>query len=257
MHHWDEWVPESRVLKYNDANLRRQKDLLKQHGKDKAKRGKPSKFTKGENGKETSEKPKRTDIPQTSSEPKKKKSRVESSVENEDASLAKVEVNVQIPDALKPILVDDWDLIMRQKQVCQLPAEKTVEDILKTYMEKSSDSVENKSTLRELTSGIKEYFDVMLGSQLLYRFERPQYNEILEKYPDLTMSQIYGSFHLLRFFVKIGSVLAYTNLSEKNMAILVRQLQKFLDYLQENVSTMFDANNYKTTTSEYCKKVPE
>lgn len=30
--HWDEWVPENRVLKYNDSNLQRQKDLLKQHG---------------------------------------------------------------------------------------------------------------------------------------------------------------------------------------------------------------------------------
>lgn len=28
---WDEWVPESRVLKLNDANINRQKDLQKAH----------------------------------------------------------------------------------------------------------------------------------------------------------------------------------------------------------------------------------
>lgn len=28
---WDEWVPESRILKYNDANVARQKDLQKSH----------------------------------------------------------------------------------------------------------------------------------------------------------------------------------------------------------------------------------
>ena len=28
---WDEWVPESRVLKYNDAALQKQKELLKAH----------------------------------------------------------------------------------------------------------------------------------------------------------------------------------------------------------------------------------
>ena len=28
---WDEWVPESRVLKYNDQALQKQKELLKAH----------------------------------------------------------------------------------------------------------------------------------------------------------------------------------------------------------------------------------
>lgn len=28
---WDEWVPENRVLKYNEANVQRQKDVFKQH----------------------------------------------------------------------------------------------------------------------------------------------------------------------------------------------------------------------------------
>jgi hypothetical protein len=28
---WDEWVPESRVLKHNEANLQKQKELQAQH----------------------------------------------------------------------------------------------------------------------------------------------------------------------------------------------------------------------------------
>lgn len=28
---WDEWVPEHRVLKYNETNLQRQKELQKEH----------------------------------------------------------------------------------------------------------------------------------------------------------------------------------------------------------------------------------
>lgn len=35
----------------------------------------------------------------------------------EDTFLNKVEVKIDIPRALQPILVDDWDLIVRQKQV--------------------------------------------------------------------------------------------------------------------------------------------
>ena len=90
--HWDEWVPESRVLKYNEANLQKQKDLMKLHGKDKVKRGKPSKLSRSERDKDTPDRTRKneTSLSSPSIEPKRKRSRFESTVESEENYNSKV-----------------------------------------------------------------------------------------------------------------------------------------------------------------------
>ena len=251
--HWDEWVPESRVLKYSDSNLQKQKELQKQHGKDKSKRSKPGRFLKPDNGKETVEKVRKNEIVASSGEPRKKRSRLEPTVEDEDSYVAKVEVRVTIPDELKSTLIDDWDLITRQKRLYSLPAKITIDEILSSYVDKHG-CLETKSCAQELTGGIKDYFNAMLGSQLLYRFERSQYNEIFSQHQSKSATTLYGFPHLLRLFVNVGSILTYTKLDEDNMSILIKNMQSFLDYLQENLTSLFNASEYEPATAEYQKK---
>ncbi|KAL8197357.1 UNVERIFIED_CONTAM: Mortality factor 4-like protein 1, partial [Gekko kuhli] len=243
----------------------------------------------------------------------------------EETFMNRVEVKVKIPEELKPWLVDDWDLITRQKQtdrdsfsvrnwawfqtevgpeeLCSpgtkawrclatphlsalpskggaccwlfyLPAKKNVDSILEDYAnyKKSRGNTDNKEyAVNEVVAGIKEYFNVMLGTQLLYKFERPQYAEILADHPDAPMSQVYGAPHLLRLFVRIGAMLAYTPLDEKSLALLLNYLHDFLKsqrrweegaerghahsrYLAKNSSMLFSASDYEVAPPEYHRK---
>ena len=48
--------------------------------------------------------------------------------------------------------------------------------------------------------GIRSYFDRALGSILLYRMERKQFDDIRQQQPDALASDLYGAEHLIRLF---------------------------------------------------------
>uniref|UniRef100_A0A287DCM1 Mortality factor 4-like protein 1 n=1 Tax=Ictidomys tridecemlineatus TaxID=43179 RepID=A0A287DCM1_ICTTR len=258
---WDEWVPESRVLKYVDTNLQKQRELQKanqeQYAEGKMRGAAPGKKTSGLQQKNVEVKTKKNkqktpgngdggSTSETPQPPQKKRAWVAPTVENEETFMNRVEVKVKIPEELKPRLVDDWDLITRQKQLFYLPAKKNVDSILEDY---------NKEyAVNEAVAGMKEYFNVMLGTQLLYKFERPQNAEILADHPDAPMSQVYGTQHLLRLFVRIGAMLAYTPLDEKSLVLLLNYLHDFLKYLAKNSATLFSASDYEVAPPEYHRK---
>ncbi|XP_032396426.1 mortality factor 4-like protein 1 isoform X1 [Etheostoma spectabile] len=270
---WDEWVPESRVLKYVDSNLAKQKELQKAN-QDHYVEGKmrglaPSKKIAAVQQKNVDLKVKKakqktpgpgegTSSGETPQGPRKKRARVDPTVESEEMFTNRVEVKVKIPEELKPWLVDDWDLITRQKQLFHLPAKKNIETVLEDYAnyKKSKANLDNNRefAVNEVVAGIREYFNVMLGTQLLYKFERPQYAEIMAEHPDMPMSQVYGAPHLLRLFVRIGAMLAYTPLDEKSLALLLSYLQDFLKYLVKNSSTLLSATDYEVAPPEYHRK---
>ncbi|XP_016828880.1 mortality factor 4-like protein 2 [Cricetulus griseus] len=160
-------------------------------------------------------------------------------------------VELKLPQELKACLVEYWDLVNKQKQLFQLPAEKNVEHILENYVTFLKSQRNSDNSVDELVYGIRKYFNKMLGTQLLCQFENPQYAEILLAYPDIPMSQIYGAPHLLRIFVNIGTALAHWSLNSHSLISLSSYMHVFLNYLSENTTSLFGASNYKLSSIAY------
>lgn len=94
---WDEWVPESRALKLNEANLAKQASLKESYP------GKKKTVPKTSTSTESSD--------------RGKKRAKDTSVDKEEDFTKRPEIKVPIPDSLKAQLVDDWENITKNQQV--------------------------------------------------------------------------------------------------------------------------------------------
>eukprot|EP00794_Sanderia_malayensis_P007119 gene7119-7923_t len=246
---WDEWVAESRVLKYCDENLKKQKELKQQYAT--SKRAKKKALEAAAKAEE--EKKESSGEPQT----KRRRTRGGFSNDKEQSSATKLDVKITIPRDLRRFLLDDADFVTRQKQLVPLPKpkEKSVRAVLEDYIrvvDKKTNLTKGNAT-EEVIRGVSEYFDVVLGTQLLYKFERPQYSDLLKEYPNKPLCEIYGPEHLLRLFVKIGGMLSSANLDEKSMHFVVAQIQDFLEWMTKGADDMF-TSEYEAATPEYYRR---
>lgn len=187
---------------------------------------------------------------------RKKRSRLANPIESDENYISRVDVKITIPDDLKQWLIDDWDLITRQKQLVPIPRTKNIKEILDEYIKSRAANPDDglkPGVVQEVADGIQEYFNVMLGTQLLYKFERTQYGDILTDHSNLPMSHLYGAEHLLRLFVKLGNALSFSSLDEKSVQFVVTHIQDFLDYLSKNADSLF-STDYETATPEYHRR---
>ena len=268
---WDEWVPEARMMKYCDHNVEIQKDLCLAHeAKESSKKVKlrqdhvfavpknpspiPKKEEKGR--RKAGAKPKKRDEGGGAENFLIKNGKQmslcppDNTVESEEQYKTKLEIKIRIPEELKSYIVDDWVQVCNKKRLVVLPAKITADGLLSEYTRiKTANKAEKmknnkEKAILEVTAGIREYFNVMLASQLLYKQERPQYEQAVKADPGMIPCKTYGVVHLLRLFTKLGEILIYTPLGEKSINILLFYINDILMYIKKNASLLFSLSDY-------------
>ncbi|AQZ18649.1 EAF3 (YPR023C) [Zygosaccharomyces parabailii] len=263
---WDEWIGLNRIHEYNEENLalkqkllEEAKELKKQQQESKRRkegaprRGRPPESGKAPSGRSSSH----------SGDSGKSGSHAVSGATTAGTTPlpqgSAPKITLHIPVKLKSLLVDDWEYVTKDKKVCKLPSPTfTVEQTLQEYEIGTSSQLESpalQSQLSEYCLGLRLYFERSLPLLLLYRLERLQYEELLqkEKYSNLSVLQIYGPIHLLRLISALPDLMASTTMDAQSCQLIVRQTEHLLEWLVTKMRTLFGDGNemYVNTSSQY------
>lgn len=253
---WDEWVSITRLLKYDETNVALQKALTNQASAAAASSSGASK------GKSTSG---GTSTTGTGTGRARKDGRGTKRGREEDDSHRKPEMKLNVPEALKVQLVDDWEAVTKNNQLVPLPRNPNVLDILLEFkdhiikMGKQTNLRDPELILPTIISGLQVYFDRSLGANLLYRFERPQYAEIRKTYvtgpkvvvgQEKEMSAIYGAEHLLRMLVSLPQMVASSTMDAESVGLVKDYVNELLVFLVNERSRFF-LTEYESSSLQY------
>ncbi|KAG2126031.1 MRG-domain-containing protein [Suillus clintonianus] len=256
---WDEWVPITRLLKFNDTNVQLQKALMAQASAAASTSGSSSKGKAHSGG-----------VMKDGSSSRggglgRKDGRGTKRGREEDDSSKKPEMKLNVPEVLKVLLVDDWEAITKNSQLVTVPRSPTVVEILQEFKDyviglgKSTTLREPELVLPTIISGLQVYFDRSLGANLLYRFERPQYAEIRKQYvtgpkvqvgQEKDMSAIYGAEHLLRMLVSLPQMVASSTMDAESVGLVRDYVNELLTFMVNDRSRLF-LTEYESSSLQY------
>ncbi|MCJ1309062.1 Esa1p-associated factor [Agyrium rufum] len=184
--------------------------------------------------------------------------------QQEDAFHSRPSIRIPIPDALKAILVDDWENVTKNLLLVPLPSKTPVNAVMDAYFDEEKGKRRYGSAeadlLEEVVAGVKEYFEKALGRILLYKFERNQYYEWKKKWEGgdselegKNAGDVYGAEHLARLFVSLPELIAQTNMDQQAVNRLKEELTKLTLWLTKNEKKFFTAA-YESPASDYAEK---
>ncbi|TRM69225.1 MRG-domain-containing protein [Schizophyllum amplum] len=235
---WDEWVPVSRLLKVNEENMKIKNSLhLGTHlnsgasktakGADKNAGGSATSYVRGAGRKDGG-------------------TRGQKRGRDEDEASKRPELKMTMPELMKAQLVDDWEAVTKNNQLVSVPRQPNVKQILEEFgayihKEKPPNLPDPDAHLGSVLSGLRTYFDRALGKNLLYRFERPQYASIREKFEaeQKEMSEAYGAEHFLRMMVSLPQMAASASLDPEAVSVLGKYCDILLEWMVRERSRLF------------------
>lgn len=256
---WDEWVPITRLLKFNDTNVQLQKALMAHASAAASTSGSSSKGKAHGGG-----------MMKDGSSSRggglgRKDGRGTKRGREEDDISKKPEMKLNVPEVLKVLLVDDWEAITKNSQLVSVPRSPTVVEILQEFKDyviglgKNTTLREPELVLPTIVSGLQVYFDRSLGANLLYRFERPQYAEIRKQYvtgpkvqvgQEKDMSAIYGAEHLLRMLVSLPQMVASSTMDAESVGLVRDYVNELLTFMMNERSRLF-LIEYQSSSLQY------
>lgn len=168
-------------------------------------------------------------------------------------------ITLHIPVKLKSLLVDDWEYVTKDKKICKIPspiltARQLIEEYEMTAL-KEFESPAQQSQLSEYCAGLKVYFERCLPLLLLYRLERLQYEELLqkEKYANTSVLNLYGPIHLLRLLSILPDLMTTTTMDAQSCQLIVRRTEHLFEWMITNMQRLFNGKEdiYVNTSSQY------
>lgn len=153
---------------------------------------------------------------------------------------------IPMPDVLKAHVRRDFEILKGKENVVRLPANPSIEQLLSKYVENKStmSSGEDISDVEEFVRGVKEYFNVLVDQQLLYRFEKKRHAEVKRNNKGITMSSIYGTIHFLRMFTVIGPFIQATIHDDNSLQLLIYHFCELLNYIEQNSTMLLKEDMY-------------
>eukprot|EP00962_Isochrysis_galbana_P061602 scaffold40650_cov270-Isochrysis_galbana.AAC.2 len=154
--HWDEWVPESRLLR-DDAGAeeeqkQRIRDFKRAHNKRKAQEGAAGgSASDGGPGATAS-----ADGGAGPADGKKAKGGVEP---GDEALTAEIREQLRLPQNLKLKLVEDWERVSREKKLVPLPRSPSIETLLCDFVAAKAKRSSHERLYTEVCDGLRAYFN--------------------------------------------------------------------------------------------------
>ncbi|CAJ0566217.1 unnamed protein product, partial [Mesorhabditis spiculigera] len=272
----DSWKPYTREA----ADEAREEVRLAKAQEQKKKRSKSlgSKSITRARGKSVTPRSKVTNSEVRSNPPKRSEAvvvKVKEEQQSEPEELKPFVMTLRLPNALRQIVVDDYDLVDRLGQLPTYPAKQPVDVILKEYLssigklrdgvlEREKPVLGEDEDLVEPLVYLRFFFDCSLGTSLLYKTELSHYNTLHLKDPldpkynasqGALPSESYGLPHLLRLLAFLPRKYQEIPMPQGHIERNARSLQGFLDWLETKAGDYFDRSAYFVPLDEDVKRI--